>query len=521
MKITIFKIIIGLIVLSSISSCSDWLTIEPEGKVVLADYWKKESDVEAVVATCYRGMLEDDFMKRIMIWGELRSDNLIAGNGIKDPENQVLQSNIIPSNELCKWGSFYSIINYCNTVLYYAPKVIDPDFTESELHAKEAEVLTIRALCYFYLVRVFKDVPLVTEPSLSDTQDYRSTQSTENQVLDKIETDLLQAENWAMIAYSTEKYTKGRITKNAVRALLADVYLWRNKYPECINYCDKIINDKIANDKITNDKITNDVRSVLIQDDENPFLQIFGQKNSTESIFEIQFSEANKVNQKVYDYYGTSLNFAGQFSASTFLGTGTTVYPITDQRRKDNYKIEAVQGLFHIFKYAGLYRTENNLGTSSYLYRSSTPNWIVYRLTDVMLMKAESLVQLDRDENDLNNALYLVNATYKRSNPTILGDTLKLASYPSKQAMEELVLLERLRELMFEGKRWFDLLRMARRDGNSSRLLNKVLGKFTDNQTTIKSKMSDMNALYMPIHQDELKANRNLKQNPFYETGSK
>ncbi len=517
MKTHIFKITLLLTLLAGLSACSDWLTIKPDGKVVLDDYWKNEADVEAVVAACYRGMLEDEFMKRVIVWGELRSDNIIGGNGsISDAENKMLQASIIPTNDMCRWGSFYTIINYCNYVLYYAPNVIDPNFTETKLHAKEAEVLTLRALCYFYLVRTYKDVPLIIDPSISDIQNYKVPQSAESQVLDKIEKDLLKAESWAMLAYGSVQYTKGRITKNAVRALLADVYLWKGNYSKCIEYCDKIIDDKMLIMKSENK-----TNFLLIQNDDNPFTQIFGLKNSEESIFELQFSESNKVNQKVYDYYGTAYNNIGQLSATTSITSTYTVYPKTDVRRKDNIKDFPSQGLFNIFKYAGQYRSENSLGNSTYTYRSTTANWIFYRLTDIMLMKAEALVQLNRTTADLTDALHIVNTIFIRSNPTMmLADSFKIDTYSSKQAMEELVLLERQRELMFEGKRWFDLLRMARRDGNSSRLLARVLGKYTDNQTTIKSKMTDMNSLYLPIHQDEMDANTNLVQNPFYLTES-
>lgn len=72
--------------------------------------------------------------------------------------------NILPTNSYTSWSSLYTLINYCNTVLYYAPMVIDPNFTVAELNAKQAEVLTLRALAYFYLVRVYKDVPLVLNP---------------------------------------------------------------------------------------------------------------------------------------------------------------------------------------------------------------------------------------------------------------------------------------------------------------------------------------------------------------------
>jgi hypothetical protein len=173
--------------------------------------------------------------------------------------------------------------------------------------------------------------------------------------------------------------------------------------------------------------------------------------------------------------------------------------------------------VFNIFKYAGLIRNERSDGvTSDYVYRiaqSSPANWIVYRLTDVMLMKAEALVQKDL----YYPALKIVNTTYMRSNPT-LTDTLSLTEYNDREKMEKLVLLERQRELMFEGKRWFDLMRMARRDGNTNRLIEIVTRKLTENQSVVSSKLKVMDALYFPIHEDELKANSKLKQNPYYES---
>ena len=87
----------------------------------------------------------------------------------------------------------------------------------------------------------------------------------------------------------------------------------------------------------------------------------------------------------------------------------------------------------------------------------------------------------------------------------------------SIKQMEELVLAERRRELMFEGKRWFDLVRMARRDGDTQRLVQKVVSKLDGSaQSAFQIKMLDMNALYFPINKDELKINDKLVQNPVY-----
>ena len=176
-------------------------------------------------------------------------------------------------------------------------------------------------------------------------------------------------------------------------------------------------------------------------------------------------------------------------------------------------------GYYYVFKYAGVQRVEETNGYNSYYYTNFSTNWIVYRLSDVMLMKAEALVQLNREESDLREALGLVNKTYLRANPDLENDSLMFETYSDPTQMEELVLRERQRELMFEGKRWFDLMRIAKRDDSPTELLNYVASKFPGSQALLK--MSVMDALYFPILQSELDANPALVQNPFYEiTGS-
>lgn len=510
MKTKYIKIFTIITAIATLSACSDFLQVKPQGQIVLEDFWKSESDVEAVISTCYKELLTTTNMEKFIVWGELRSDNLSETFGVGGSEKLILEGNILPTNKYASWASLYTLINYCNSVLYYAPQVIDPNFTPKELEARMAEALTLRSLAYFYLVRTFKDVPLILDPSLSDIQDYNAAQSSENEILDQIEKDLIQADAWAMNVYGKKTHNKGRITKNAARALLADVYLWRNKYNECIVYCDKILSDPTLK---------------LIEADESPFYKIFGQKNSTESIFEIQYTIGGQENNNaVFSFYGADPSkLKGQFSAPLYMADDNSVFIntplLTDVRRKDYVAKKDASGFYGIFKYVGLNRSENSEGNSSYSYRQpdfDSPNWIFYRLTDVMLMKAEAHSQLYSDR-DIELAMQLVNKVYMRSNPT-LTDSLSLDNYASKKDLEELVMLERQRELMFEGKRWFDLIRVARRDGKTDRLVKAVIRKSAENSSVISSKLVDMNALYMPVHENEMKANKNLKQNPFYLT---
>ncbi|GAB6011308.1 RagB/SusD family nutrient uptake outer membrane protein [Viscerimonas tarda] len=521
----------SMIMILGLSSCDDFLTILPQSDIVLENYWEDKSDVESVVATCYRAMLEDDFMKKVLIWGELRSDNLIAGKSLGKDELDILDANLLPTNSFSKWNNFYTVINYCNTVLLYAPSVQekDPNFKPAELGAIKAEVLTLRALCYFYLIRAFHEAPLTLEAAQSDEQNYKIPKSPESVIINRIIEDLLEAEKSALKTYNKTVYDKGRVTKDVVRALLADVYLWNQDYQQCIDYCDAVIESKRLEAEESNFWEEGKEGKYPLLEAENiysssyAYTQIFGNGNSIESIFELQFTQTTKTNSMIDGYYGNQDNPIGKLSAPLFATETGSLYPKTDNRVKDftntNPTITAT-GVYPIAKYAVTARSTNAANNSSYNYRNTTANWILYRLTDVMLMKAEALVQVGQSEDNLKGAFELVSAVHNRSNPTIGNDTLVYSSYNTVRDMEDLVLLERQRELIFEGKRWFDLLRLARREGNNTRLLDKVVSKYTENQNAIRSKISSLDALYFPINQDELKINPALKQNPAYLTGS-
>jgi protein involved in temperature-dependent protein secretion len=147
-----------------------------------------------------------------------------------------------------------------------------------------------------------------------------------------------------------------------------------------------------------------------------------------------------------------------------------------------------------------------------------------------MLLKAEALSQLLREGGDqetveynrtyLQQAFALVNAVNKRALcQSNLVDTLVASDYTSKSQMETLVLQERQRELMFEGKRWFDLVRYSQRAGNTKLLTQAALRKATTGASLISNHLTKMDAIYWPYNNDEMKVNANLVQNPAFSSG--
>jgi hypothetical protein len=536
-----------LLTLLLFTGCTDWLDIKPLDKMVVEDYWKTENDVEASVLACYAAMTDVDdtykqcaFLERIIASGEVRSDNIIEGGSDPGAEMRaVLKMTIEPNNDLAKWESFYKVINYCNLVLKNAPDVakIDPNYTEGKLHVHLAEAYALRALTYFYLVRIYKDVPYIRDPYMDDNEDFSIPKTDGETILEDMVKDLIIAEDYAVVTRGWSGgimvingtimldglgSTKCRITKNAVRALLADICLWQasglkgnpalqiQKYEDCIRACERIEPDILTGfeDIFTSDFTGAELMLFSNEEaDYSSFAFVFAENYSMESIFELNFDDVS-LTKSLTNLYGRD-GRAGNLSAAA------KEEWISEQDVRKKYAYAPEKGSIHrILKYV-LSEFSNGVEMSPeppLISEGIYPNWIFYRVADVYLMKAEALAELGGEIN-LRAALELVNKVYLRSNPKQLD--LEYNKY--KDRMRWLVLEERQREFMFEGKRWFDLLRLWRRDGPTTAVLNLMLRKYKGDTEMIRSKLSIEDALYMPVHKDELINNQELKQNTFYE----
>lgn len=513
MKKSIYKAVLGAMALLPLTSCNDFFELKPTNEMVLDEFWMSESDVLSVTGACYRAMEEPGFMQRLMVWSEFRSDNVILGNNVGTDLNYIGTLNILPSNGYAYWGDFYNVINLCNTVEHFAPEVCDrdPNFTTEQLKAYIAEVKTIRAFCYFTLVRTFRDVPLVIEPTIDDTQEFQCAQSDPDELIDFLIEDLMAVENDAVSTYGNTEYTKGRVTKAALRTLIADMCLWRNRYADCVRYCDLVMND------------ASNMLSLVGSSQYNR--SVFVNGNSSESIFELQFNRSNIPNYTLCEFYGTSGGHSGwghqQMMAFNF--TETSLFGETDLRAADFFYHHSSLAAFPIMKYLAYRNEQTTTGIvlSDYLtVDGGNSNWIIYRLPEVMLMKAEALVE---QNIQLEEAFNLVSTVFYRANPDAEAGTLSYSNYSSQDRMRDLVFDERQREFLFEGKRYFDLLRRIQRDRSqfSNIVSTYLLPKYSSlDQSTVTSKLSELNALYMPIKDTELQSNKLLVQNPFYKVSS-
>lgn len=560
------------------TSCDDFLTIYPSNEITEEQFWEDRTDLESGIRGCWKQFISQDIMERMVVWGECRSDNFDLMTESWDDMKDLMNANLLETNSLFNWSAFYKTINFCNKVLQYGPLVVERDksFTSEDWKPVEAEMKALRALNYFYLVRTFREIPFEFNPigSEHDVKEHSGRQFMAEVVLDSIINDVEAVKDNGMRQYTNELDNKGRFTRESIYTLLADMYLWRaaknaspdsvakygsksqDDYQKVIEYCDAVLDmymerydrDNPMGGGTSSENNENPYHLIRMNANggtqdvvDDVYDEIFVQKNSRESILELQFDGSTNSNTCLYNYrdnnglYRHRDNNTGLLQASAPCQTVTRnidntsgLFSQSDIRRWQSLVYtEAGQRVYSIGKYTYQSITHDNLednseGTENAFIPtgSFSSNWIIYRLSDVLLMKAEAITRLDAPTTEqLQDAFNCVTMILYRSNPSVTTDRDKLSftDYQEPSQLFDLVMRERRREFFGEGKRWFDLVRMAEHDGTTTNMLTLLLTKYATNTNAVRAKLASMNSLYSPVYENELKVNPNLHQNPAWE----
>ena len=382
-------LVVAILFGTLMTSCTDYLTIIPPDKIVHEKFWHTKDEVNGMLATSYIKLISTDAISKAIVWGESRADNLVFPADYDKEIKYIIEANILDENSYAKWGIYYEAINYANLVIEYAPMVVDrdPDFTEGDLQIVLGEMYAMRAMCHFYLVRTFRDIPMALVPAVNDAELPNYEQVHPIEALTHILNDLNKAENMVMKSgrFADRDSNYGRITQNAVLSIKADVCLWlaafatyyegetelvvagdvQKYYDECIASCQAVIDNMeasfneshngkpVANDYpyhlIMNEGEVDDIKETKIS---TAYNQIFGAMNSSESIFELQITGDNATSgycKGVPVMYGAEAkgaklivakNFMGKFENDDLRKYSYTTYPLTGgESAKDDFYV--------------------------------------------------------------------------------------------------------------------------------------------------------------------------------------
>lgn len=457
MKKNVRYFIGSLILICGFVSCSDsLLDREPISSFPGQGFYKKPSDAQAGVNGIYNS-LQSVFRLNFAYWGEGRADNI---NTKHSGDPYALHHNeLTPIINSASWNGFYKLISRANYAIKYIPQV----FSDNESSLKNelmGQSRALRAMAYFYMVRIWGDVPLITEPYESIEQEIFVERSSKEEVLKLIEDDLKFAALNCADNYPGDR-DKVWITKGGAYAFLTQLYMWQKKYQEAIEAAENVVGDS---------------RYSLVSI--NDWNKMFVNGISSESVFEIGYNETQTNSLRILYAIGSDSDYVPSEDFMNSIEEG-------DLRRPRIYDITEVAPR-KIWKFFGVGFNDENADPSS-------NNIILARLADIMLLKAEAHAALGQSEE----ALELLNQIRRRAGLPGLDEDAAKSLYGD---LNSAILHERSIELCFEGHRWFDLVRT----GNAIAVMKPING------------LNNEKNLVWPIHENDINRNPNIEQNEFY-----
>ncbi|HYE54621.1 MAG TPA: RagB/SusD family nutrient uptake outer membrane protein [Chitinophagaceae bacterium] len=444
------------------TSCKkSFVHIEPKGEFLSDNYYANQEQAFAALVATYDVMRKNSGgFENMLALLNAGSDDHFAGGGNATDGNQlqVFSNYTITPNSVAGsyWNDHYQGVFRANVVLSKLPGVPMDDNTKARF---AAEAKALRALYYFNLVRLFRNIPLLLEP-LTATNIYDVTQAKPEEVYAQIEKDLSEAA--AVLPTTLSPGELGRFTKGAAKALLGKVYLYEKKNTEAAaqlaevngtpggtsaygyklldNFADLwVATNKFHTESILEVSHTNLGRSTWgnwgsASDEGNTFAQMVGPRSyqkktpTAPDIYPAGWS-FSVVTQDLYDFLQGDPRFAATiFDAAALKAANEIDY--TEGYMNTGYFLK---------KYLPRASDVTTLGGNTEL--NFAQNSYIIRLADTYLMEAEAL-----------------GATGPRAQALLDAVRARVGLSPvpvSLQAIKN----ERRAELAGEGHRWFDLVR--------------------------------------------------------------
>lgn len=448
------------------SSCNDFLNQEPISNGSVTGFYKTQADIEQGITGAYNSLQSyKQYGANFIFFMEVRSDNTytesITTSGGIYGDFDLFRTTSTNSILDLTWAGCYEGIQRCNIVLGNIDNVVMDETLRKQY---KGEMLFIRALTYFNLVRIWGDVPLVIKEVKDPFEAFAFTRTPSTEVYQQIVTDLNDAVG--LLSEKVDKARTGAIAAGAANALLGKVYLTLKDYQKAESVLKRVIDSNVY--KLLDNY--GDVFNVL-------------NKNSAESIFEIQY------NKDVTDQGSRFANiFAPKGSTEVTGGVGTS---LGDNTPTDD--------LYEKYEHGDL-RKDISIGRISdgrlyckkfvvapVLPNQSDANFIVLRYADILLMYVEALNE-NGYKTDGDAFLYLNKIRERAGLKTYTSEELF-----NQVLFREAVWNERRFELAFENHRWFDLLRTGK--------AVEVMNASADGEFTVESYQ-----LVYPIPQSQIDA---------------
>jgi hypothetical protein len=475
-KIIVFLFILTIVVTSG---CKKFLDEKPQTEIGADQFWKSEDDIKAGLAAMYDGvqsMFDNDFT----LWGDSRTDE-VEVNQYGDDAYSV--NGLSAATRGSDWSNIYKTISRANLAIKNIPIIkstYQTGLDQKLVNHYLSQAYGVRAFCYFWIVRLWGDAPVYTQPfeNLNDNPKSRTSAAL------VIDTVIIPDLEKAAALSDVKRTNVYEVSLGAIYSMLIDVAMWKKDYAKAVEWFGKLEGLKKysleptatwKNLFIAPDKSAESIWSVYWDwtvDGGADVSSLIGAGNTNSDFY---------AEDSVWNYFTTT--------AADIRGPQTVDFNVSNHDKFPKY-----------------YAVDLNSSGSQIYPNSSQANILfpLYRLADLYLLRAEAANKL----NDPTNVLKYLNFVHQRAGLT----AYTLADLTTPEATENLILEERKLEFYMEGKRWFDLVRT----GKVVEVMDPYIKRRQAVRGTTPTGFGDLRTILWPINRTVLNSNPVLIQNPPY-----
>jgi tetratricopeptide (TPR) repeat protein len=401
---------------TALVSCDNFLDVKPKENVSDAQTITDKSSAQTALNGVYSALADGNYYGTgFQSIGYLSGDN-IAWTGSQSQVQEFINHKVNADNSTISgtWNAIYRTINRANNVLAKVPGVVDATLSDDTRNQIIGQAYFIRALAYFDLARTWGGVPVITQPTLTASDNKNVSKSSVSEVYAQVLNDLNAAE--PLLTETTDRY---HATRKTVWALKARFYLYQQDWAKAEEYASKLIADNSY-------KLLKPYGSFFLSN----------VRGTEESVFEVFYNGTTEVNSHRGQWQPQDNGGTRQWAPNDAF-----VKLITDPNIGGNRSVLVAkdkQGRWY--------------GTLYYRSPGSDPSYVI-RIAELYLIRAEARAQRDL----LDDARADLNAVRDRAGLTGTTATTK----------DEVLLAienERRVEFPYEPHRWFDLVRTGRAD---------------------------------------------------------
>lgn len=422
-----------------ITSCDKQLDLAPEDTIVEDKVFEKFSTAESAIAGTYHMLFSA--VTKDYIMAEATSPTCQYSAGAGRTYDEINNGAVLPENSMLQgvYEGYYAALVQANLLLYKIPEL--GRYSKDQMKQHMAEAKFIRAYAYLRLLSWYGDGALLNQSQKDGIVLYlehydgfnRDTdirpRNTNKEVFAQIISDLEEAiadlpEPGDQVNTETKV---SRANKATCEALLVRTHMYSRNYTNAITWSDKVLSH-------TEYKLESDLRTVFPLNPNDATMPF-----SNEHLFGFPVS----TNGGNWQFGGNNIyyNFNNYWYSKTLINS----FSHNDLRKTELMRAEIYQG-------------KTIYVTDKYPNTNGRDNITVMRLPEIILSKAEALAH--NTGNVTQEMVDLLNTIHLRANPTETG--YKINDFASTDVFIERVLLERSKELAFEGFSRFDQLRSDR-----------------------------------------------------------